>query len=118
MSGTQTSASVQAATPGNWIIQTINGMQYMVLLPANYDPSIKYATVLYLHQLDEGTYGPQLLQDQINAWFNTTAVPHRSPVDHRRAAAGPDRGQVGRRRSTGAVSAPPTPPARTMPSPH
>ena len=71
MSSTQTAAS-QPAAPGNWSVQSINGMQYMVLLPANYDPSIKYSTVLYLHQLDQGTYGPQNLQDQINAWFNTS----------------------------------------------
>jgi hypothetical protein len=52
--------------PGNWIIQTVNGMQYMVLLPAGYDPTVKYATTLYLHQLDNGSNGPQALQDQIN----------------------------------------------------
>ena len=69
MSGTQSSA----VTPGNWSIQTINGMQYMVLLPANYDPSVKYATVLYLHQLDMGSYGPSTLQNEINAWFDTTS---------------------------------------------
>ncbi|HEY4041046.1 MAG TPA: hypothetical protein VGM32_04275, partial [Rhodopila sp.] len=68
MSGTQNSGPVSA---GNWTIQSVNGMQYMVLLPANYNPSVKYATVLYLHQLDQGTYGPQNLQNQINAWFNT-----------------------------------------------
>jgi len=39
MSGTQTSTSNTAATPGNWITQTINGMQYDVLLPANYNPA-------------------------------------------------------------------------------
>src|SRR3954454_13419868 len=71
MSGRQ--ASSQTATPGNWIIQSINATQYMVLLPANYDPSIKYSTTLYLHQLDQGTYGPENLQNQINAYFNTSA---------------------------------------------
>jgi dienelactone hydrolase len=59
------------ASNGDWTIQSINGMQYMVLLPDHYDPSVKYATTLYLHQLDMGSGGPQLLQDQINPWFNT-----------------------------------------------
>nr|WP_294514059.1 hypothetical protein [uncultured Rhodopila sp.] len=65
MSGTQT------VTPGNWITQTINGMQYDVLLPANYNASIKYPTVLYLHALDMGT-DPADLVPEVNAWFNTT----------------------------------------------
>src|ERR1700712_90529 len=81
MSGTQSSTG----TPGNWTVQTINGMQYMVLLPANYDSSVKYSTVLYLHQLDAGTWGPEYLQSQINAWFNTTHFRNDHPsiiVEH------------------------------------
>ncbi len=71
MSGSQSTASSSTVTPGNWITQTINGMQYDVLLPANYDPSIKYPTVLYLHQLDMGDYPAGLLAEA-NPWFNTT----------------------------------------------
>ncbi len=71
MSGSQSTASSSTVTPGNWITQTINGMQYDVLLPANYDPTIKYPTVLYLHQLDMGDYPAGLLAEA-NPWFNTT----------------------------------------------
>ncbi len=71
MSGTQSSNAGQAVTPGNWITQTINGMTYQVLLPANYDPSIKYPTVLYLHQLDMGD-DPSGLLAEVNPWFNST----------------------------------------------
>jgi predicted peptidase len=56
MSGTQDSS--QAISPGNWSTKTVNGMQYEVLLPANYDPNVQYATVLYLHQLDLGNNIP------------------------------------------------------------
>ena len=70
MSGTQITASSPAVTPGNWITQTINGMQYDVLLPANYNPVIKYPTVLYLHQLDMGD-DPSGLLAEVNPWFNT-----------------------------------------------
>ncbi len=72
MSGTQ------AATPGNWITQSINGMLYDVLLPANYDPTIKYATTLYLHQLDMGNYPAGLLAE-VNPWFNTAAFRSSTP---------------------------------------
>ncbi|WP_428487034.1 hypothetical protein [Rhodopila sp.] len=72
MSGSQTSTSGSAITAGNWITQTINGMQYDVLLPANYNPNIKYPTVLYLHQLDLGTV-PSVLLPEVNPWFNSTA---------------------------------------------
>ena len=58
-------------TSGNWSTQTINGMQYDVLLPANYDPSVKYPTVLYLHQLDMGN-DPSGLVSEVNPWFNST----------------------------------------------
>src|SRR4051794_18072592 len=61
-----------AATQGDWTVQSINGMQYMVLLPDNYDPSVKYPVTLYLHQLDNGSYGPDNLQQQINSYFNTS----------------------------------------------
>ncbi len=79
MSGTQTSNSSQAVTPGNWVTQTINGMQYDVLLPANYDPSIKYPTVLYLHQLDMGN-DPSGLLAEVDPWFNTTAFRTSTPA--------------------------------------
>jgi endoglucanase len=67
------------ASPGTWILQTVNGMQYMVLLPAGYDPTVKYATTLYLHQLDNGSFGASNLQNQIDAWFNTTAFRSAHP---------------------------------------
>ena len=78
MSGTQTSTSTSAATPGNWITQTINGMQYDVLLPANYNPATKYATTLYLHQLDMGT-DPVDLLNEVNPWFNTASFRASTP---------------------------------------
>ncbi len=68
---TTSSTAAPAATPGTWQDETINGMQYEVLLPANYNPAIKYPTVLYLHQLDLGDYGASTLENQINAYFNT-----------------------------------------------
>src|SRR5258708_3440761 len=71
MSGTQTTTSGQAVTAGNWITQTINGMQYEGLLPANYNPNVKYSTVLYLHQLDMGN-APSGLLAEVNPWFNST----------------------------------------------
>ena len=79
MSGTQTSASAQAVTLGNWITQSINGMQYEVLLPANYNPAVSYSTVLYLHQLDMGDF-PSALVDEVNPWFNTTAFRTDHPA--------------------------------------
>jgi predicted peptidase len=79
LSGTQTSASTQAVTPGNWITQSINGMQYNVLLPANYDPSVKYPTLLYLHQLDMGN-DPSGLLAEVNPWFNSTAFRASTPA--------------------------------------
>jgi dienelactone hydrolase len=60
-----------SATQGDWTIQSINGMQYMVLLPDGYDPSVKYPTTLYLHALDNGNPGPEFLQTQIDSYFNT-----------------------------------------------
>src|ERR1700742_4191336 len=64
--------SNQPITAGTWINESINGMQYKVLLPANYDPSVAYPTVLYLHQLDMGN-DPTGLLDEVNPWFNSTA---------------------------------------------
>ena len=78
MSGTQATSS-QAVTTGNWTTQTINGLQYDVLMPANYDPSIKYPTVLYLHQLDMGN-DPSGLLAQVNPWFNTTTFRSDYPA--------------------------------------
>ena len=79
MSGTQTSTSAATATPGNWILQSINGMQYEVLLPANYNPSVKYSTTLYLHQLDMGTDVSGLLAE-VDPWFNTAAFRSANPT--------------------------------------
>jgi hypothetical protein len=74
-----TSPGTSSAQPGQWTISSVNGMQYMVLLPDDYSSSIKYATTLYLHQLDNGSYGPQNLQNQINAWFNTASFRSSYP---------------------------------------
>ena len=71
MSGTQTSTAAAPVTAGNWIVQTINGMQYDVLLPANYDPATAYPVMLYLHQLDMGNDPSGLLQE-VDPWFNST----------------------------------------------
>jgi dienelactone hydrolase len=65
-------------SPGQWQQQTINGMKYDVLLPANYDPSKKYPTVLYLHQLDMGTDEPDLL-NEVNPWFNSSSYRTNNP---------------------------------------
>lgn len=62
----------QDVAPGTWQVQSINGMQYLVLLPANFDASKTYSATLYLHQLDMGNGGPQMLENQINAYFNTS----------------------------------------------
>ena len=56
----------------DWITQSYNGMQYIVLLPQNYNPSQSYSVTLYLHQLDNGSFGPQGLEPQINPWFNNS----------------------------------------------
>lgn len=68
-----------AATPGVWNVQSVNGMQYMVLLPQSYSSTGNFAVMLYLHQLDNGSFGPQPLQDQINPWFNTPAFRDADP---------------------------------------
>jgi predicted esterase len=65
-------------SPGQWQQQTINGMKYDVLLPANYDPSKKYPTVLYLHQLDMGTDEPDLI-NEVNPWFNSPTYRQNNP---------------------------------------
>ena len=57
----------------NWITQSYNGMQYIVLLPQDYNPSQSYSATLYLHQLDNGSFGPQGLEPQINPWFNNSS---------------------------------------------
>jgi predicted esterase len=71
--------STQSVTAGTWITQSINGMQYKVLLPANYDPSVAYPTVLYLHQLDMGN-DPSGLLDEVNPWFNSTSFRTDHPA--------------------------------------
>src|SRR3954452_15114628 len=79
MSGTQTAASTLAITPGTWTTASVNGLQYEVLLPANYNPAVKYSTLLYLHALDMGLY-PTDLQNQANSWFNTVAFRTAHPT--------------------------------------
>jgi predicted peptidase len=65
--------------PGSWnASNTVNGMQYMVMTPGNYDSSLQYPVVLYLHQSEMGSGGPSLLQSEINEWFDgafETAYP-------------------------------------------
>ncbi len=78
MSGSQSSSAAQPVSSGNWIVQSINGMQYDVLLPANYNAAIKYPTVLYLHQLDMGN-DPGDLLNEVNPWFNTVAFRTAHP---------------------------------------
>lgn len=56
----------------DWIIQSYNGMQYIVLMPKYYNPSQSYSVTLYLHQLDNGSFGPQGLEPQIDPWFNNS----------------------------------------------
>jgi len=69
-------APLSSAAPGIWEIGTINGMKYKFLRPSNYNPTFTYPFVLYLHQLDQGTpaySGNDIVQDQIDPWFNSTA---------------------------------------------
>jgi predicted peptidase len=58
------------AQSGQWIAADVNTMQYRVLLPDGYDPVRHYPVVLYLHQLDMGTY-PEALLRQVNPWFES-----------------------------------------------
>ena len=59
-----------AAQTADWIGADVNGLYYEVLLPEGYDASHAYPVVLYLHQLDMGTYR-EGLRKQVNAWFAT-----------------------------------------------
>lgn len=59
-----------SGSTGNWITQTVNGMQYDVLLPQGYNPGGTYSATLYLHQLDMGDWPAGLVQE-VNPWFNT-----------------------------------------------
>ncbi|WP_428483890.1 alpha/beta hydrolase-fold protein [Rhodopila sp.] len=66
-----------AATPTmDWINETIDGLHYAVLLPANYKSTKHYPVVLYLHQYDMGNYRNGLLK-QVEAWFGTSAFRTR-----------------------------------------
>lgn len=60
-----------SGSTGNWVTQSINGAQYDVLLPQNYNPSNSYSATLYLHQLDMGNDPSGLIQE-VNPWFNTS----------------------------------------------
>ncbi|HEY8287687.1 MAG TPA: hypothetical protein VIG49_00375 [Acetobacteraceae bacterium] len=77
MSGTQTSSAQNGS--GTWTTQTINGMQYDVLLPANYSPTGNYPVVLYLHQLDMGNW-PEGLAQEVDPWFNNTQFRSDHPA--------------------------------------
>ena len=66
-----------AQTP-DWNVFDINGLHYEVLLPKKYDEARAYPVVLYLHQLDMGTY-PDALRKQVNAWFATRQFRSRYP---------------------------------------
>jgi dienelactone hydrolase len=76
---TPTPTPTPIGNPGQWIVASINGMQYMVLLPDGYDSAVKYPTTLYLHQLDNGSFGPAPLQQQIDPWFNTQSFRSAHP---------------------------------------
>ena len=67
------------AQPGQWTTQNINGMNYEVMLPPNYDPNTKYPTLLYLHQLDMGM-DPSGLHQEVDGWFNQLESSHPSII--------------------------------------
>ena len=67
------------AQPGQWLDASVNGMNYRVLLPDGYDPSVAYSTTLYLHQLDMGN-DPIDLTNQVDAYFNTAAFRAAHPT--------------------------------------
>ncbi|MEA2739286.1 MAG: hypothetical protein QOH05_2593, partial [Acetobacteraceae bacterium] len=69
-------AAAQAAA--DWIGADVNGMHYEVLLPDHYGNDGHYPVVLYLHQLDMGSY-PAGLRKQVNGWFNTYVFRTRHP---------------------------------------
>lgn len=67
-----------AAQTTDWVGADVNGMHYKMLLPLGYDGKQRFPVVLYLHQLDMGTY-PEGLLKQVNAWFDVPAFRARHP---------------------------------------
>jgi predicted peptidase len=59
-----------SAQTRDWIGAEVNGLHYEVLLPEGYHAAKRYPVVLYLHQLDMGSYREGLLK-QVNGWFNS-----------------------------------------------
>ncbi|MGE4046594.1 MAG: hypothetical protein AB7F35_17170 [Acetobacteraceae bacterium] len=76
VSPTPVTGPIANATPGAWQTASLNGMQYQLLLPANYDPSTAYPVLLFLHQLDNASQIPY----QIDPWFNTTEFRTNYPA--------------------------------------
>lgn len=79
---------VGTVTTGTWTLESINGLYYWLLLPAQFDATkTSYPVVLYLHQLDQGTpfytNGKDPTQDlvkpQIDPWFNNVAFRTAHP---------------------------------------
>jgi predicted peptidase len=66
------------APAGDWIGHDIDGLHYEVLLPDHYDVHRAYPVVLYLHQLDLGTYRDSLRR-QADRWFSTAAFRSAHP---------------------------------------
>jgi len=66
------------AAPADWIGHDVDGLHYEVLLPEHYDHARSYPLILYLHQLDAGTYRDSLRR-QVNRWFNATAFRSAHP---------------------------------------
>lgn len=61
---------------GQWTTATLNGMEYNVLLPENYDPNVAYPVVLFLHQLANAVNMP----GQPDVWFNDPAFRAAHPA--------------------------------------
>lgn len=66
------------AATGNWTAKEVDGLHYEVLLPDHYDAAQAYPVVLYLHQLDAGTYRAAL-RKQAEGWFATHAFRSAHP---------------------------------------
>jgi predicted peptidase len=59
---------------GDWVDASVNGMAYKVLPPQRRSEGLP--VLLYLHQLDMGTY-PDALLKQVNPWFNSAMFRSR-----------------------------------------
>ena len=75
---------IAGAQPGNWDYHEVGGQHVGVLLPQNYDPSLIYPVVLFLHFNGIGTdwYVQQLdsvRQDEGDPYFNTEGVRTNYP---------------------------------------